>query len=386
MSGARPKLLFFVTEDWYFCSHRLPLAVAAASEGFEVVVVTRVREHGDAIRNAGLRLIPFEMSRRGRHPLRELAAVARLVGIYRRERPDIAHHVAMKPILYGSLAARLAGVRQVFNAFAGMGWTFTSVSRRARVLKSLVSGAMRVLLVSTDAIVQNLDDAALIARWGVRGIHLIRGSGVDTNLFAPTREPEGPPLVLLPARMLWDKGVGEFVAMAGRLKAAGSDARFVLVGAPDPENPAAVPMEQLIEWQQKNLVEWWGSRDDMPAVYAQSHIVCLPSYREGLPKVLLEAAACGRAIVTTDTTGCRDAVTHGETGLLVPIKDVAALADAVERLIREPETRRRMGALGRHRVMEHFSDAKVVAATLKLYRTSAAPDSPTWKRKGRNET
>lgn len=384
MSGMRPKLLFFVTEDWYFCSHRLPLAVAAAKEGFEVVVITRVREHGDVIRHAGLRLISFEMSRRGWHLFRELAAVARLVGIYRRERPDIVHHVAMKPILYGSLAARLSGVPQVLNAFAGMGWVFTSISRNARLLRSLVSTAMRVLLVSTDAIVQNQDDAALIARWGVRGIHLIRGSGVDTDLFVPTPEPEGPPLVLLPARMLWDKGVGEFVEMAGRLKAVGSEARFVLVGAPDPENPAAVPMAQLIEWQQQNLIEWWGARDDMPAVYAQAHIVCLPSYREGLPKVLLEAAACGRAIVTTDTTGCRDAVANGDTGLLVPVKDAAALADAVHRLIREPETRRRMGALGRRRVIEHFSDGKIVAATLKLYRKSAVPDLPAGKCEGQN--
>lgn len=371
MRNVQPKLLFFVTEDWYFCSHRLPLAVAAASEGYEVVVVTRVREHGDLIRNVGLRVIPFEMSRRGLHPLQELSAIARLLGIYRRERPDIVHHVAMKPILYGSLAARLTSVPKIFNAFAGMGWIFTSISHSARILKSFVSMAMRMFLVSTDAIVQNLDDAALIARWGVRDIHLIRGSGVDTDLYAPTPEPEGPPLVLLPARMLWDKGVGEFVEMAGRLKASGSVARFVLVGAPDPENPAAVPVAQLIEWQQQNLIEWWGPRDDMPAVYAQAHIVCLPSYREGLPKVLLEAAACGRAIVTTDTTGCRDAVIHEVSGLLVPVKDAAALADAVSRLICEPEDRRRMGDQGRRCVMEHFSDAKIIAATLKLYRTSS---------------
>lgn len=371
MSNVRSKLLFFVTEDWYFCSHRLPLAVAAAREGYEVVVVTRVREHGDLIRNAGLRVIPFEMSRRGLHPLQELSAIARLLGIYRRERPDIVHHVAMKPILYGSLAARLTGVPKIFNAFAGMGWIFTSISHSARILKSFVSMAMRMFLVSTDAIVQNLDDAALIARWGVRDIHLIRGSGVDTDLYAPTPEPEGPPLVLLPARMLWDKGVGEFVEMARRLKAAGSVVRFVLVGAPDPENPAAVPVAQLIEWQQQNLIEWWGPRGDMPAVYAQAHIVCLPSYREGLPKVLLEAAACGRAIVTTDTTGCRDAVIHEVSGLLVPVKDAAALANAVGRLIRAPEDRRRMGEQGRRRVLEHFSDAMIIAATLKLYRTSS---------------
>lgn len=364
-----PKLLFFVTEDWYFCSHRLVLAVAAREAGFDVTVVTRVREHGEIIRRAGLGLIPFEISRRGMNPLREWRALAHLFTIYRREKPDLIHHVAIKPVLYGTLAARLAGVPHIINAMAGMGWLFTSAKLTARLVKPLVRLTFRILLRQSSVIVQNPDDAALVAGMGLRDVHLIRGAGVDTQVFHPEPEPDGPLLLVLPARLLWDKGVGEFVEAARQLKAWGIVARFALVGAPDSENPAAVPETQLTAWQDEGVVEWWGQRTDMPQIFAQAHIVCLPSfYGEGIPKSLLEAAACGRPIVTTDAPGCREIVQDGDNGLLVPLRDVPALTEALARLIAAPDMRRRMGERGRALALGGFSQERVIAETLAVYR------------------
>lgn len=365
------KLLYFVTEDWYFCSHRLPLAIAARDAGYEVVVVTRVREHGEIIHQAGLKLVPFELSRRGMNPLAELSMFARLVAVYRREKPDLVHHVAMKPVLYGSLAARLAGVPCVINALAGLGWLFTSGSRHARLLRGPVAAALRMALGRTVTIVQNPDDQSALVSLGVPldGIRMVRGSGVDTGVYAPGDEEDGIPLVVLPARMLWDKGVGEFVAAAEQLRAEGIAARFALVGAPDPMNPASVPVVQLLAWQTAGAVEWWGRRDDMPEVYRQAHLVCLPSYREGLPKSLIEAAACSRAIVTTDAPGCREIVRDGDNGLLVPLKDAPALANALRRLIMDGALRRRMGARSRQIAVDEFALERVISATLDVYQT-----------------
>jgi len=375
---SRPKILYFITEDWYFCSHRLPLALAARDAGYDVAVVTNVNEHADVIRRAGIRLIPFDLSRKGMNPASELAVLARLVALYRKEKPDIVHQVAMKPVLYGSLAARLSGVSRVVNALAGLGYIFTSDQPKARFLRPVIGSAFRGLLNSRRSrlILQNQDDRAKFIRKrfiSEKRIRLIRGSGVDTAVFVPTPEPPGVPGVILPSRMLWDKGVREFVDAAGQLKKRGISARFVLVGDTDPHNPSAIPTEQLTAWHAEGAVEWWGRRDDMPAVFEQSHIVCLPSYREGLPKVLLEAASCGRPIVTTDTPGCRDVVRQGENGLLVPVRGTAELADALQLLIEQPELRKKMGCKGREIVVSEFALEKVVAKTMNIYRELLKP-------------
>lgn len=368
----RFKLLYFVSEDWYFCSHRLPLAVAASEAGFEVVVVTKVYEHGEAIHRAGLRVIPFEMSRRSMNLLQEWQVLVRLIAIYRKEKPDLIHHVAMKPVVYGSFAAYFSGTGHVVNAMAGMGWLFTSGNIRARLVKHLVRLLFRILLSPTRVIVQNPDDAVLMADVGVKNVHLIRGSGVNTAVFCPGPEPIGAPLVVLPARMLWDKGVGEFVEAARQLKERGIVARFALVGEPDPENPATVSKAQLIVWHDESAVEWWGQRADMVQVYAQAHVVCLPSYREGLPKTLLEAASCGLPIVTTNVPGCRETVRNGTNGLLVPVRDASALAEALARLIVDSDMRRRMGKCGRALALGEFSQEQIIAETLAVYRESMA--------------
>ena len=372
MDGDRPKLLFLVTEDWYFCSHRLALACAARDAGFDVAVATRVSAHGEPIRSTGLRLIPIGLRRSGRNPWRELGAIGEIAAIYRRERPDIVHHVALKPVLYGSLAAKIAGVPGIVNALAGMGYVFTSQQLSAKLLRPLISLAFRFLLKGTRVILQNPDDRNTLLATGIlkdKQVALIRGSGVDTGVFRYTPQPDTvPPLIVLPARMLWDKGVGEFVAAARILKQQGVEARFVLAGERDPDNPAAIPLEQLQDWHACGAVEWLGKQDDMPALLAQSHIVCLPSYREGLPKALLEAAACGRAIVASDVPGCREAVRHNENGLLVPPRDAVALAQSLRLLIGDAALRRRFGQRGREMAEQEFSGEKVAAETLALYR------------------
>lgn len=363
------KILFFATEDWFICSHWLPIIDGAKEMGLDVVVVTRINKHLEMIRQHGVKVIPFEMSRRGSNFLSEIDTVLRLIKIYRREKPDIVHHIALKPMLYGSFAAHFTSVKHVLNWVAGMGWLFISNSWRARIMQAVVKKVLGLLLRGTDVIVENKDDHAIIANLGfsISHLHIIRGAGVDTSLYLQLPEPDDTPLVILPARMLWDKGVGEFVDAAIMLKKRGVIARFVLVGEPDHENPASVSAEQLQKWQKDGAVEWWGRRNDMPNVLAQSHIVCLPSYREGLPKSLLEAASCGRPIVTTDVPGCREVVRNGDNGVLVQVRDSLALADALAKLLADPELRLKMGLRGRERVMREFSQEIIVKDVLALY-------------------
>jgi glycosyltransferase involved in cell wall biosynthesis len=368
------KLLFVVTEDWYFVSHRLALAVAAQAAGFEVVVATRVGRHGEAIRAAGLRLVPFGLARTYGNPLREILALVRL---YRRERPDIVHHVALKPIMYGAVAARLARVPAQVNAVVGLGWLFTSAKGVMRLIRPAARWTLALLLRTRSSltIVQNPDDRALLIRSHLpeSRIRLIRGAGVDTTVFAPAPVPAGPVCVVLAARMLWDKGVGEFVEAARLIRQAGVQARFALVGDPDPDNPASVPEAVLRSWHGQDGIEWWGRRDDMPSVYHAAHIACLPSYyREGLPKVLLEAAACGRPLITTDAPGCREVVQDGDNGILVTPRDAQSLARAIRKLIEDEKLRHAMGKRGREIILKDFSSELVVRETLGIYRELVA--------------
>ncbi len=364
------KLLFLVTEDYYFVSHRLALATAAKAAGYDVCVATRVRECGDTIREAGIRVIPFENVRSGLNPLIELATLWRLVRVYRLERPDILHHVAMKPVLYGTVAGRLAGRPAIINAVAGMGWLFTSKTGLARWLVPAVRRGLRHVLANGIAIVQNPDDLRLVAQLGVpkEGIRLVPGSGVDLRRFSPQPPPAGVAVVILPARLLWDKGVGEFATAARMLRNRGIAARFLLAGEPDPLNPASIPLSTVAGWVEEGILEHLGWVPDMAQLLGRCHIVCLPSFREGLPKALIEAAAAGRPIVTTDVPGCREVVSDGDNGCLVPARNAEALADALARLIGDPEMQRRMGARSRIRAEQRFGLEAVVAQTLALYR------------------
>lgn len=382
--AATPRLLFVVTEDWYFCSHRLPLAKAAIEAGFDVSVAARVSEHGEIMRACGIRVQPWEMSRGSTGLMAELGALYRLWKIYRSVRPDIVHQVALKPVLYGSFLAKLCGTLAVVNALGGMGSIFNAGSARKRVLKTAILSVFKLLVSGKGKILilQNPDDRELmVGQAGVdaKHIRLIRGAGVNLDEFAVLPEPGGVPLVVLPARMLWDKGVGEFVEASRILRDEGVVARFALVGGIDECNPSAIERAQLEQWSAEGLVEWLGLRRDMPSVLQGANIVCLPSYREGLPKALLEAAACARAIVSTDVPGCREIVRDGENGLLVPARDAVALAAALKKLILSAPLRDAMGRRGREMVVNEFSEQIVIDETIGIYQEllgDAAPLAP----------
>ncbi|MBX3303327.1 MAG: glycosyltransferase family 4 protein [Nitrospira sp.] len=368
----RPRLLYLITEDWYFWSHRLDLARAARDAGFEVTIATRVTDHEEQIQAEGFHLVPISLFRRSRNPLRELGAIMELVRVYRRVQPHLVHHVAMKPILYGSLAAWVVRVPVVLNAFAGLGYLFTNSERQRGGLHWVLRAALRSVIGRSGSTVlfQNEADRDELVQSGVvqpSRTRIIAGSGVDINAFSVKPSPAGTPLVVLPSRMLWDKGVGEFVQAARDLKGKGADARFVLVGRCDEDNPAAIRREELAQWVGEGAVEWWGHRDDMSAVYEGATLVVLPSYREGLPKVLLEAAACGKAIVAADVPGCRDVVQDRINGVLVPPRDSSALATAIASLLSDQDTRETMGCRGREMVVAKWAGPKIIEQVLNLY-------------------
>jgi glycosyltransferase involved in cell wall biosynthesis len=367
-----PKLLYLITEDWYFCSHRLPLAQAAIQAGFEVVLIANVQLHGDTIRSEGIRIIPLAIQRHSMNPFRELKTLLRIMKVYSVERPDIVHHVAIKPVLYGSIAAFFTGIPRIVNALTGLGYLFISEKLKSRILRACIKQLFWFFFnrKRSQLILQNPDDIDMFLKNGIVKkslICLIRGSGVDATRFIPKPEPFHPITVMLPARMLIDKGVVEFVEAARILIKQGCMARFILVGKCDPENPSAISEEQLHLWQQERIIEWWGHQSDMMAVFAKSHIICLPSYREGLPKALLEAASCGKPIVTTDVPGCREIVRDGLNGILVPARSSRALAEALRKLIDNRDLRKKMGAKGREIVLREFSKEKVVNETLAVY-------------------
>ena len=368
----KPRILFLVTEDWYFCSHRLPVARAARDAGFEVTVATRIQNHADSILNEDFKLIPIRLKRGNKNPFAELLAIIELIKIYKFECPTISHHVALKPIIYGSLAARITKVPSIVNAVTGFGYIFTSDHLQAKILKPFIKIVLKCALKSSKnrIIIQNPDDSRFLKiNFGVKPerIVLIEGSGVDLKRFKPTDEPPGIPVIILPSRLLWDKGVKEFIDAAKYLKYRKTKARFILVGANDKENPSAVPHEKIQEWLQKGFIEWIGHKEDMPTVFANSHIVCLPSYGEGLPKVLIEAASCCRPIVTTDIPGCREIVKHNVNGFLIPKHSSIALAEALLLLISKPHLRKKMGIRGRKMVEKYFSEEIIVNKTMSIY-------------------
>lgn len=373
-SATSPRLLILVTEDWFFASHFIDRAVAAREAGYAVTVAARDNGEGALIRDAGLDFVPLPFWRSGLNPLLELGTVRAIWQLYRRIKPDVVHHVALKPVLYGTLVARLSGVGGVVNAPVGMGFVFTSNSPLSLLLRPVVGLGLKLLLNPPGSVVvlENSDDLKHLVASGLArpsDVRLIEGAGVNLERFARSAEPPGPPVVVLVARMLVDKGVNEYVEAARALRRKGVAARFQLVGDPDPANPASIAKDRLRDWASEGVVEWLGHRSDMPAVLGAAHIACLPSYREGLPKSLLEAMAAGLPIVTTDVPGCRAAVSDGDNGLLVPARDAGALARALERLIGDARLRRQFGAAGRQRAEARFSSPTVIAQTLATYST-----------------
>ena len=370
----KPVLLYVVNVAWFFCLHRLHIARAALAAGFDVHVATApdFGEDVERIKTEGLNFHELEL-RRGRWSLlEECRLAASLYKLYREIRPDIVHHVTIKPVRCGTLAARFARIPAVVNSMSGLGFIFTASDRWASFRRIAVSLAYKALFrpAAVRVIFENNDDLRMFLHRRIVKPHqatLIRGVGVDLERFRFGAPRSGVPLVVLPARMLWDKGIREFCLAAATVHAWGIQARFALVGGLDNENPAAIPETWLREQERNGVVEWWGWRKDMAEVYAAAHVVCLPSYREGLPTVLLEAAACGCALVTTDVPGCREVVRDGETGLMVASRDPMALAQALRTVILDSSLRERMSTAAQIRVAAEFSADRVRTSTTQLY-------------------
>ena len=366
------KVLLFANTDWFLYNFRLALALALRERGDEVVLVSPEGPYVSRLQELGFRWVRFPLARRGLNPLTEISTIVRLYGLYRRENPDLVHHFTVKCVLYGSLVCFLLGIHSVVNSVEGLGYVFTEGRGTRRLLRGLVKLIYRLVLPPTCVIFLNPDDRSFFINNHLvnpKRTVLIRSAGVDIRKFVPRPESKGPPLVILPARLLWDKGVGEFVTAARQLRAAGLRARFALVGDNDEGNPASVHVVQLQDWQKENVIELWGWKENMADVYAQAAIVCLPSYREGVPITLIEAAACGRPIVTSDVPGCREVVRHGENGLLVPARDAGALAEALKKLLLSPNTRSEMGRRGRTIAERDFSIDLVISQTFSVYQS-----------------
>lgn len=374
-SPAHRRLLLIVNDAGFFVSHRLPVALAARDAGFEVHVATAAGEPTAVIRSHGIAHHPLRLSRGGTNPLREIAGFMEIVRLLRRLQPDLTHLVTVKPVLYGGLAARLTGVPGVVAAISGLGHVFAVNNPRTRALRRLIIVAYRVALnrEGLKVIFQNDDDRNALIRLAVvppEKTIIVRGSGVDLSAYRPVPEPTGTPVVTFASRLLISKGVYEFVAAAESLRARGVQARFQLVGGVDTHNAGSVSAAEVERWRSGGTVDVAGHRHDMAEVFAASNLVVLPSYYgEGLPKVLAEAAACGRAIVTTNMPGCRDAVEPGVTALLVPPRDVTALAEAIHTLVNDPARRRAMGAAARALAEQEFDIEQIVAQHLEVYRS-----------------
>ncbi|WP_247878131.1 glycosyltransferase family 4 protein [Azospirillum sp. TSO22-1] len=375
---ARPTLLYLVTEDWYFWSHRLPMARAAKKAGFDVVVATRVDQHRERIEAEGFRVVPLNWRRRSVSPSHALACIREIDAVYRRERPAIVHHVALKPILLGGLAAIAAGVPAVVNGLTGLGSALMGKGGlKGRVAGLVARPLLGVVLKRPNSrlILQNSDDRdLLVERKLVKpdAVSLIRGSGIDVKHFAVLPEPEGPVTVGFVGRLLEDKGVRPLVEAHQRLRVEGLEINLILAGTPDPENPTSIKPAELERWKALPGIELPGHIADVREVWKRAHIAVLPSRREGLPKSLLEAASCGRAIVATDVPGCREVAHAGGNALLVPVDDAGALAEAIGTLARDAELRRRFAKASRALVESDMAADRVGAKTVELYRSLLA--------------
>lgn len=375
-----PKVLLVANTDWYLYHFRLALARFLLQQGLDVVMVAPEGKFAAAIEAEGFRFVAWNVGRNTASPPGELRALLRLRQIYRREKPVLVHHFTIKPVLYGSLVARLARIPAVVNSVTGLGYVFLTGGWKGKAMRAFVLPLYRFVFrrAGTRVIFENKYDQATflqqrLLREGASVV--IQGAGVDEEhyQFAP-EPPSAPPLVVFPSRMLFDKGLGTLVEAARILKNR-QPARIALVGDTDPGNPTTADAALIRGWEQEGLVEWWGFQQDMRAVYQNCNLVTLPSLGEGLPTVLIEAAACGRAIVATDVPGCRDVVVDGVNGLLVPAQQPEALAEAIATLLRDPGLRAQMGGAGRAIVLKTFTNQLVNSQIYEVYRALLTPRS-----------
>ena len=366
-----PRLLYVVTEDWAFLSHRLPMARAARAAGFEVHVATRVTDGAAAIKAEGFILHPIPFARGSLSPFATLSTIVALRRVHRDVKPALTHHVALQACVLAMIATLGRPVACV-NAFIGLGYSFTSSTGKARAVRGLIGALLRFLINRKNciALVQNGDDMAALMSLGIpkSRIALIHGSGVDVKRFLPLADPDGPPTFGFVGRLLDDKGVRTLIAAHRLLRARMPDARLLIAGTPDRANPASVTQREAESWNEEPGIDWLGHVGDIARFWAQAHVAVLPSRREGLPLSLMEAAACGRALIASDVPGCREIVIHEQTGLLVPVDDASALADAMDRLAVALELRARYATAARNLVVEKFAADIIGRQTVQLYR------------------
>ena len=371
------KLLFIINNLNFFLSHRLPVALAAKQNGYEVHIAAplgdSLRDGKDKIIKEGFCFHPVRIYRSSTNPLKEIISFCDLYKLQKNLKPDIVHLVTIKPVLYGGISARLAKTKGVVAAVPGLGSAFRKNGFKGWILNKIVSLLYKAALRNKNTIVifQNNDDKKIITelcKLAEEQTRLIPGSGVNLKEYDFLPEPEGVPVITMASRLLKDKGVPEFIEAAGILKSKGIAAEFWLVGDIDPDNPTSVKESELVEWKKEGTVKILGFRSDVAALFSKSNIVVFPSsYREGLPKVLVEAASCGRAVITTDSPGCRDAIIPNKTGLLVPVKNASATADAAEYLIKNPEVRKTFGKAGRAFAEQTFNIEDIVNQHLNIY-------------------
>ena len=375
MSAKIIKLVILINDLSFFCSHRLPIAEAAMDKSIDVVIGYGELGGADpqALEQKGLKVSFVPMKRGSTNVLKDLQSLFYIWRFFKKEKPDIAHLVTIKPYLYGGLIARLTGVPALVTAISGLGALFIHKDLKSKILKFLLYPLYRLAFNHSNqiVIVQNQEDAKVLRGWGVLNsnkVKLLKGSGVQLEKFINLEDTPGIPVVCFASRLLLDKGVYDFVSAARLLKKRKVKARFFLAGDLDTQNPKGINMEDLKKIREEGCVEILGYQKNIPSLYSRSHIICLPSYREGLPKTLLEAAAASRAVVTTDVPGCRDAIIPNITGLLVPVRDSEALANAIQDLIKNPEKRKIMGKAGRELAKKEFAIENIVDAHLKIYK------------------
>ena len=367
------KLLFIVNVDWFFISHRLPIALEAIHKGYEVHIATTITDRLDFLLDKGLIVHPINLHRSQSGIIAITSEFLEIFSLIRKISPDIVHLVTIKPLLLGGLATRLLSTPSVVSAISGLGFVFMNNGFTALLRRKVVSIIYRLALGHSNqrVIFQNIDDKkqlSKLTRLSLDNSTIIQGSGVNLSLYKVLPPPNGLPIVLLAARLLVDKGVREFVHAAELVNKTKMRARFVLVGEIDKFNPASIQEQELSTWKENSLVELWGYRNDMENVLSNATIVVLPSYREGFPKILVEAASCGRVIITTDVPGCRDAIEKDVTGLLVPVRNARTLAKAVSELLNDPNLCKKMGIAGRERAERLFDIKKIVLEHTDIYK------------------
>jgi len=376
----RPRLLYLLTEDWYFIGHRMPVARAARDAGYEVHVATRVREHGRAIEDEDFHLHPVEWHRGSVNPVHLARTIGEVRRLYRSLKQDLLHHIGLQAAVVGSLASWDAAIPQI-NAFVGLGHAFSSNSPKALFARTLLQPVLPYLVGRPWSLVmvENTDDKNFMAAMGVKPerIVIFAGTGVDPDEFKVLPEPDESITIAFVGRLIEDKGVRRLIAAHELLAKRGRPVRLLLAGRPDSANPSSIPLRDIAEWQTKPGIHLLGYVADVSAVWAQAHIAVLPSRREGLPLSLVEAASCGRPLVATDVPGCREIARPGVNALLVPPNDAAALADAIDRLAGDAALRHRFGAASRRIVVEEFDSRIIKRNLVELYNSMIEGRDPT---------